>query len=89
MVSIENRAARYEVISETDGNRYRFFCEQSGMVIVTTRPIRAPTPEAALRLAWETEGRGQCNRCECCGKWVSDAMFNPGASACVLCAPWT
>lgn len=88
MTKDENKTARYKVISDTKGNRYRFFCEQSGMAMVTTRPVHADAPEEELLLAWESEGRQYFNRCGKCGMWVSDAMFNPEAAECVICTPW-
>lgn len=88
MEKAKNKTARYRIISDTGGNRYRFYCEQSGMAMVTTEPVRADAPEEELLLAWESEGRQYFNRCGKCGKWVSDAMFNLDASACVICIPW-
>lgn len=84
----ENTTARYKVISDAGGNRYRFFCERSGMAMVTTKPFHAGASEEELRLAWESEGRQHFNRCGRCGKWVSDAMFNLDVSECVICTPW-
>lgn len=80
--------ASYRVIADAGGNRYRFFCDVSGAAVCITRPIRADTPEEALMLAWETEGRKQFNQCHKCGKWVSDVMYNADVLQCVDCAPW-
>ncbi|QNL43531.1 hypothetical protein H8790_08555 [Oscillibacter hominis] len=88
MEKSEHKTARYKVISDTGGNRYRFFCEQSGMAMATTEIMHADTTEEELLLAWEAEGRRYFNRCGKCGKWVSDAMFNPEAAECVICTPW-
>ncbi len=80
--------ARYKIINEETGNRYRFFCEASGGAVCTTRPIRAETPEQELLLAWETEGRKHFNRCGKCGKWICNVMTNADTLACVDCSPW-
>ena len=79
---------RYRVIPEPSGNRYHFFCEASGALGCTTSPTRALTLEEELRLAWSMEGREQFNRCQKCGRWVIDAMFNADVLQCVDCAPW-
>ena len=80
--------ARYSIIKEETGNRYRFYCEASGGALCTTHPIRAETPEQELSLAWETEGKKYFNRCRKCGKWVCNAMTNADTLECVDCSPW-
>ncbi len=87
MSDSRNKTAPYKIISDTGGNRYRFFCERSGMAACTTNPIRADSPEEELQLAWENEGRAKFNRCRRCGKWVSDIMYNPETFECVVCSP--
>ena len=66
----------------------RFYCDISGELCCVTRPIQADTEEAALEIAWETEGRWEFNHCPKCGKYVSSAMFNVNAGLCLDCAPW-
>lgn len=78
----------YRIISDTGGNRYRFFCELSGGAVCTTKPIRADTQEEELQLAWETEGKASFNQCHKCGRWICDAMYNADVLECVDCAPW-
>jgi len=80
--------ARFKVIADAGGDRYQFYCDLSGAHICTTGPIRAASPEQALSIAWETEGRREFNHCENCGKWVSDAMYNADVHECVECCPW-
>lgn len=80
--------ANYKVIADTEGVRYQFFCDLSGARICTTRPIQADTPELALEIAWETEGKQAFNLCQKCGKWISDAMYNADIHQCVECTPW-
>jgi len=80
--------AAYKVIADSGGDRFQFFCDLSGTRVCTTRIIRADTPEKALEIAWETEGRKEFNHCSKCGNWVSDVMFNAGVNECVECAPW-
>ena len=48
MVNRENKIAKYKIITDTGGNRYRFYCETSGAVVCTTKTcityIRKDTP---------------------------------------------
>ncbi len=80
--------ARYKIIKEENGNRYRFFCESSGGAVCTTDPINGENPEKELLFAWESEGRKHFNRCGKCGKWVCNAMTNADTLECVDCSPW-
>ncbi len=83
------KTAAYRVITDSGGNRiFRFFCDISGELCCVTRPILADTEEAALEIAWETEGRQEFNYCRKCGRFVSSAMFNVNADQCMDCAPW-
>lgn len=84
----KKQTANYKVITDAEGFRYQFFCDLSGAHLCTTSPIQADTPEQALKLAWETEGKRVFNHCESCGKWISDAMFNADVHECVECSPW-
>ena len=84
----DHMTAKYRVIADSGGSRYRFFCDVSGMALCTTGPIRGDTQEEELKIAWETEGRQHFNRCSKCGKWVSDPMYNADMLQCVDCAPW-
>lgn len=85
----DSKTATYRVIQDSGGNRYRFFCDISGALGCTTDVYAADTPEQALMLAWESEGKAHFNRCGRCGKWVIDAMYNVDAFQCVDCVPWT
>lgn len=84
----EREPAAYRMIPDTNGNRYHFFCEASGALACTTNPTRAKSPDEELWIAWELEGRAQFNRCQKCGRWVMDVMFNADVLQCVDCAPW-
>jgi hypothetical protein len=84
----ERMTVRYQLIPGTEGNRYRFFCECSGIAVCTTEPLHAGTPEQELELAWENDGRKKFNRCQKCGRWVSNVMFNADTLECVECSPW-
>ena len=88
MAMKDHATAKYRVIADSGGSRYRFFCDVSGMALCTTKPIRGNTQEEELKTAWETEGRQHFNRCAKCGKWVSDPMYNADTLQCVDCAPW-
>lgn len=83
------KTAAYRVVADSGGNRvFRFYCDISGELCCTTKPIQADTEEAALEAAWETEGKWEFNHCPRCGKYVSSAMFNVNAGLCLDCAPW-
>lgn len=84
----KNKTAAYKIISDSGGNRYRFYCDLSGALLCTTKPYREPAPDKELLLAWETEGKSHFCLCHKCGKWVIDAMYNADALECVACAPW-
>lgn len=88
MAKNDHATARYRIIADSGGSRYRFFCDASGMALCTTGPIRGETQEEELRLAWEFEGKAYFNRCARCGRWVGDPMFNADMLQCVDCAPW-
>lgn len=81
------RTASYKVFSESEGNRYAFFCDLSGMLVYKTEPIRAQTPQEELRLAWK-KARSEFNYCLKCGRNVCNTMFNVDVSECVDCSPW-
>lgn len=80
--------AKYKIIADSGGNRYRFFCDSSGMLLCTTAPIRADTQAEELKLAWETEGKKHFNCCAKCGRFICDAMYNADTGECVDCSPW-
>lgn len=82
------KTATYRAITDGGGWRFHFYCDLSGELLCTTRPVRAETEEAALDVAWAAEGRKHFERCERCGRWVSDAMFNADVHECVACTPW-
>lgn len=69
------------------GGRYRFFCELSGAAVHTTGPIHGGGGDP-LYLAWELDGKQHFNRCERCGRWISDVMYNADTGQCVGCSPW-
>lgn len=81
------KTASYKIIFDAGGNRYRFFCERSGLAVCTTQPFRAETSQQELMLAWDSEGKKNFNLCPTCGRWVSDAMYNPDTLECVICSP--
>ena len=83
-----NKTAAYQIIETPFGNRYRFFCELSGMAICITKPCHAENPDDELMMAWNSEGKQHFNRCHQCGRWVSDVMYNADELQCVDCSPW-
>lgn len=80
--------ASCRVIADAGGNRFRFFCDLSGITICTTGPVRAASADEELYMAWESEGKQHFNLCGKCGRWVSDVMYNADVLQCVDCAPW-
>lgn len=85
---VGNSTAKYKVISEKSGNIYQFFCDLSGALCCTTKPIKAENADEELQIAWINEGRKMFNKCSNCGKWVNDIVFNPDTLQCVACSPW-
>ena len=81
--------AKYQVIQDAGGWRFRFYCDASGALGCATEVYRGERPEDALAAAWESEGRRQFNRCGRCGRLVINAMYNVDSLQCVDCAPWT
>ncbi len=79
------KMAPYKIIEEFGGSRYRFFCDLSGASVYTSDLIKADN--TALEKAWEN-ARGEFNRCEKCGRFVCDAMYNADTFMCVDCSPW-
>lgn len=88
MAKNNHATAQYKIIADSGGNRYRFYCDSSGMLVCTTNPIRAETQAAELKLAWNNEGKAHFNHCTKCGKWISDQMFNADTGECVDCSVW-
>lgn len=85
----KNKTAAYKIISDSGGARIvQFFCDASGMLLCTSRPIRAVSEEEALRIAWESEGKQHFNLCHKCGRRVSAVMYNADTLECVDCSPW-
>ena len=62
------KTATYRVVTDAGGRSFRFYCDLSGELCCVTKPLRADTEQAALALAWETEGRWHFNRCPACGR---------------------
>lgn len=84
----EKKTAAYKITPDTDGNRYRFYCDVSGALVCITSPYHADTPEEELMLAWEKEGRQHFNQCRKCGRFIIDAVYNPSVFECTDCAPF-
>ena len=80
--------APYAIIEDPGGNRYCFYCESSNIAVCVTQPVMSDNPQKELLLAWQNEGRKHFNRCQECGKWVSDVMYNADTMQCVDCSPW-
>ena len=80
--------ARYKIIAGTEGNRYQFFCDLSGALVCTSEPVFLDKPEQELNFAWESEGKKHFNKCQKCGRWISDTVYNVETLECVECTPW-
>lgn len=84
----EKNTAAYKISYDADGYRCSFYCEVSGALACVTKAYKADSPEQALMLAWENEGKKHFNICRKCGKWIIDAVFNPEVLECTDCAPF-
>lgn len=80
--------ADYKVKNCDSGNAYTFYCDLSGAQVCTTQPVKAEKQADELDLAWKSEGERHFNRCQKCGKWVIDALYNVDVLECVECAPY-
>lgn len=87
-IVIKNLTADYKIKYEEKGHRYQFICGLSEAVACTTKLFDTDVSEHELLNAWESEGRKCFNKCQKCGKWVIDAMYNVDVLQCVDCAPW-
>ena len=84
---MDKKTANYKTVKGENGNCYEFFCDLSDALICKSEPVVAKTPEEELLLAWELYGKVHFNKCHKCGKWVTDAMYNPDTLSCVRCTP--
>lgn len=53
----KKKTAAYKIITDSGGNRYKFYCDLTGALLCTTKSYHADTPERELELAWNTEGK--------------------------------
>ncbi len=88
MSAVAKRIASHKIVSTLNGYVCQFFCDLSGALVCTSRPLNSPQPEQELLFVWEHEGRQHFNHCHRCGKWVMDAMYNADVLECVECSPW-
>ena len=88
MAVSEKRMPPYKIVSSPGGYVCQFFCDLSGALVYTSKPLNSSQPEHELQYVWEHEGRPHFNHCQCCGKWVMDAMYNADVLECVACSPW-
>ena len=83
----KNKTASFKINKTPSGNIYEFFCDLSHALVYSSEPIRADNPEEELMRAWGEGGKEYFNRCQKCGRWVIDAMYNPDVWSCVQCVP--
>ncbi len=82
-----DKIAAYKIINDSGGSRYRFFCDLSGARVYTSDLIKEEADDKTLEKVWEM-ARSEFNRCEKCGRFVSDTMYNADTFMCVDCSPW-
>lgn len=80
--------ARYKRYDGPGGSGFHFYCELSGALVYSTRPMKILDEGEAVGLAWENEARQEFNYCTGCGRWVADLMYNADVLKCVDCVPW-
>ena len=88
-----SKTAKYQIEREITPNgetvfRFRFFCDLSGMEVITTKPYKTDDPESLIATAWTNEGKENFNLCHKCGRWISSPMYNADVLECVECTPW-
>lgn len=84
----DRKTATYKIITDSGGKRVQFFCDLSGMMVCESGCIEAESDGDVLDEAWLRVGRDNFNKCQKCGRWVSDLMYNADVLWCVDCAPW-
>ena len=85
----EKNTATHRTIAVDGGYRFLFYCDLSGAHACTTEAVYDGDPQGdALLAAWKAEGYKHFNRCQKCGRWVIDAVYNADALECVDCAPF-
>lgn len=82
-----DKIATYKIINDSGGSRYSFFCDLSGAKIFTSEIINESNRDEELKKVWEI-AKKEFNRCEKCGRFVCDAMYNADTLKCVDCSPW-
>ena len=82
------RMPAYKIVATPAGDVCQFFCDLSGALVCTSKPLNSPQPEQELKFVWERECKPYFNHCQRCGKWVMDAMYNADVLECVACSPW-
>ncbi len=82
-----SKVASYKIINDACGIRYCFFCELSGARVFETKTMKKPHSSEAFEKAWQI-AKPEFNRCEKCGRFVCDTMYNADTLMCVDCSPW-
>ena len=86
---MQNKTASFKLITDNNGKlRYQFFCDLSGSLEYTSKPINKNHQDAELGKIWSSEAKEHFNYCKKCGKWINGVMFNADVLECVACAPW-
>ena len=85
---MDSRTPHYKIVPTILGNRYHFFCDLSGALVCTSKPIRLKSKQDELEYVWLHECKKYFNQCHKCGKWIIDAMYNAEVLECVQCAPY-
>lgn len=85
---MNRKTAPYKIIHTILGNKYNFYCELSGALVCTSRPVHMKSQESELLYVWNHDCVKYFNRCQKCGSWIIDAMYNPEVLECVQCAPY-
>ena len=86
---MQKKIAKNKLIVDGDGKtRYQFFCDLSGALEYTSKPVNKNKSEKELENIWASEAKKHFNFCKKCGKWVDSLMFNADVLECVVCAPW-
>lgn len=84
---LDKKTANYKISQSENGNLYEFFCDLSDALICISEPYPSEDSEDQLMHAWELYGKEHFNRCHICGRWVTNAMYNPDTLCCVKCNP--
>ena len=73
---MQNKTASFKLITDNNGKlRYQFFCDLSGSLEYTSKPINKNHQDVELGKIWSSEAKEHFNYCKKCGKCVISSLI--------------